>query len=216
MYVVIMGAGRVGLSLARLLIKEDYDITLIEKDENLCELAALELDALIMHGSGSDSDLLEEINIKDADYFIAASGNDESNLLACVLVNNYDVPKIIARASTNTNEAAFKKVGISHVINPEQAATNLLKNLITRPDVENLINLNEEDSEIINLTITNPKIVGTKIKDVSPGDNYIIIGRYENNNLIIPQNNDILKENEELSIFLKKEYYEKVVKIFEK
>ena len=216
MYVVIMGAGRVGLSLAKLLIKEDYDITLIEIDENLCSIAALELDALVIHGNGSDSDILEDVNIEEADYFIAASGSDESNLLACVLVNNYEVPKIIARASTNTNEDAFKKVGIDHVINPEQAATNLLRNLITRPDVENLINLNEEDSEIINLTVQNKNVIGKKIEEVSPGENYIIIGRYEDNNLIIPQKNYIIKEGDEISIFLKKKFYTKIAEIFEK
>lgn len=216
MYVVIMGAGRFGLTLAKLLVKKDCDITLIEKNENLCTTASLELDATVIHGSGSDSEILEEINIEEADYFIAASGVDEANLLACVLVNNYNVPNIVARVSTNTNEDAFKKVGITHVINPEQAAAQLMKTIIIKPHLKNVIDLKDENAEIINLIIKNKKVVGKKIQDISPGKDYIIIGIYKDEKLKILQKNDVLKENEEIAIFLKKDSIKEVTKIFEK
>ena len=93
MYVIIMGGGRVGLALANLLIEEGCDITLIESDESLCADVATELDALVICGNGTNSKLLEETNIEDADYFIATTGNDEANLLSCILVRKFDVPK---------------------------------------------------------------------------------------------------------------------------
>ncbi|MDO5815954.1 MAG: NAD-binding protein, partial [Methanobrevibacter sp.] len=71
MYAIIMGGGRVGLSLANILIDNGFDITLIESDESLCSDVAGELDALVIHGNGTNSKLLEEANIEDADYFIA-------------------------------------------------------------------------------------------------------------------------------------------------
>ena len=68
-----MGGGRVGLSLANLLIDDGEDIALIENDEALCADVAAELDALVICGNGTNSKLLEEVNIEDADYFIATT-----------------------------------------------------------------------------------------------------------------------------------------------
>ena len=96
MYIIIMGGGRVGLALANLLIENGQDITLIESSERLCSDIASELDALVICGNGTNSKLLEETNIEDADYFIATTGNDEANLLSCILVRKYNVPNIIA------------------------------------------------------------------------------------------------------------------------
>ena len=78
MYIIIMGGGRVGLNLANLLIEDGHDITLIESDESSCSEVAAELDALVICGNGTSSELLEETNIEDADFFIATTGNDEA------------------------------------------------------------------------------------------------------------------------------------------
>ena len=78
MYIVIMGGGRVGLSLADRLIIHGYDVTIIESDENLCDQASEELDAMIICGNGTDTKTLEEANIEEADVFVATTGNDES------------------------------------------------------------------------------------------------------------------------------------------
>jgi trk system potassium uptake protein TrkA len=89
MYVVVMGGGRVGLSLASFLIADGHDVTLIENDETLCSNAAAELDALVICGNGTDTKTLDEANVSSADVFVAATGNDEANLLACILVKEY-------------------------------------------------------------------------------------------------------------------------------
>ena len=159
MYVIIMGGGRVGLALANLLIEDGYDITLIESDESLCSEVAAELDALVICGNGTSSKLLEESNIEDADFFIATTGNDEANLLSCILVRKYDVPNIIARVSNPDHEEAFKEVGIDQVISPEITAAGYLQKIVTRPNVAELITLGEGDAEILDMTITNDKII---------------------------------------------------------
>ncbi|GAB6055321.1 hypothetical protein JCM15415_06370 [Methanobacterium movens] len=73
MYGVIIGAGGLGLNLAKLLTADGHDVTLIEKDKTTCENAALEVDSLVICGDGTDPHTLEEANIKTADVFIAAT-----------------------------------------------------------------------------------------------------------------------------------------------
>ncbi len=215
MYVIIMGMGRVGLSLARLLIDDGYDITLIDDNESLCVDAAAELDALVICGNGTNSKLLEEANIEDADFFIATTGNDEANLLSCILVRKYDVPNIIARVSNPDHEEAFKAVGIDNVISPEITAAGFLEKLVTRPNVADLISLGEGDAEILDMTISNDKVVGKRIKEISPNKDFIIIATYPNGKLVIPQEDNILARGEKVSVLVKRGSFSKVSKKLE-
>ena len=211
-YVIIMGGGRVGLALANLLIDEGYDIALIESDEALSNEVAAELDALVVNGNGTSSKLLEEINIEDAKYFIATTGSDEANLLSCILVRKYDVPHIIARVSNPDHEEAFKEVGIERVISPERAAAAQLMKVVTRPKAEELMTLGKGDAEIMDMTLTNDKVVGKRFKEVSPTKDFIIIATYQNGKLVIPQPDNIISRGEKVSLLVKSGKFDKVSK----
>ncbi len=207
-----MGGGRVGLSLANLLIDDGEDIALIESDEALCAEVASDLDALVICGNGTNSKLLEEVNIEDADYFIATTGSDEANLLSCILVRKYNVPHIIARVSNPDHEEAFKEVGIEQVISPERAAAAQLQKVVTRPNAAELMTLGEGDAEILDMTITNDKIIGKKFKDISPTKDYIIISTYQSGKLVIPQQDNIVTRGEKVSVLVKRGTFKNVAK----
>ena len=216
MYIIIMGLGRVGQSLANLLIDDGYDITIIDDNEALCNDAAAELDALVICGNGTNSKILEETNIEDADFFIATTRNDEANLLSCILVKKYNVPNIIARVSNPDHEEAFIAVGIDNVISPEITAAGFLEKLVTRPNVADLVSIGEGDAEIFDMTITNDKLVGKRVGDISPTKDFIIIAMYQNEKLIIPQEDNIIGPGEKVSVLVKRGSFSKVSKKLEK
>lgn len=216
MYIIIMGGGRVGLTLANLLSEEGNDITLIESDETLCNEVAADLDALVICGNGTNSKLLEEVNIDDADVFVAATGNDEANLLSCILVRKFDVERIIARVSNPDHEEAFREVGIDEVISPEITAAKQLQQVVTNPLVVKLTTLGEGNAEIHEMTITNDKIVGKRFKEVSPTKDYIIIATYQNGKLGIPQPDDTIARGEKITLLVKRGKLSKVTKKLEK
>ena len=211
-YVIIMGGGRVGLSLANLLIDEGYDIALIESDESLSNEVAGELDALVINGNCTSSKVLEDIDIEDAKYFIATTGSDEANLLSCILVRKYNVPHIIARVSNPDHEEAFKEVGIERVISPERAAAAQLMKVVTRPKAEELMTLGKGDAEIIDMTLTNDKVVGKRFKEVSPTKDFIIIATYQNGKLVIPQPDNTISRGEKVTVLVKSGKFDKVSK----
>ncbi len=163
MYIVIMGGGRVGLRLAISLITAGLDVTLIENDSDLCSNAANELDAVVICGNGTDIKTLLEANIADADVFVAATGNDEANLLSCILVKDYKIPKVIARVSNPDHDEAFRKVGIDIVVSPELTAAGYLEKMITRPKIADLIVIGKGNAELLELSVNNSKIFGKKI-----------------------------------------------------
>jgi trk system potassium uptake protein TrkA len=214
MYGVIMGGGKMGSSLASLLVSDGHDVTLIENDQGLCNIASSELDAMIICGSGTNGKVLEEANIEDADVFVAATGNDEVNLLSCILVNEYNIPKIIARVSDITHSHAFKEVGIDSVVSPELTTASYVEKLIIRPKIADLVVMGKGDAELLDIKLENDKYVGKKIGDVSPDDNFLIVAVYENDNLLIPKPEIILKKGMKISILVKTKYAQKVVKMF--
>ncbi|MDI6723337.1 MAG: TrkA family potassium uptake protein [Methanobacterium sp.] len=213
MYIVIMGAGRVGLHLASNLVSRGHDVTLIENDEHLCSNAAAELDALVICGNGTDTKTLEEANVGEADVFVAATGNDEANLLSCILVKQYNISKIIARLSNPDHEEAFKKVGIDDVISPELTAAGYLEKLITRPKVADLIVIGKGDAEILDITIKNKKVIGKHVGDISPTDDFIIVAVYKNGEITIPKDDMVLNEGDKISILVKTDAIKDVVKM---
>jgi trk system potassium uptake protein TrkA len=216
MYIIVMGGGRVGLNLASFLISDGHDVTLIESNSELCNNAAAELDALVICGNGTDTKILEEANLKDADVFVAATGHDETNLLACVLVRDYNIGKIIARVSDPSHSQAFKKIGVEHVISPELTAASYLEKLIIRPKIADLVVLGRGDAELLDMTVENKEVIGKKVGDISPTENFIIVAIYENGDINIPSQNMILNSGMKISVLVKTKYARNVLKRFTK
>jgi len=216
LYIMIVGSGRVGVNIASFLIDDGHDVALIETDKKICSLAAKELDALVLCGDCSDTQMLEEANIDEADVFVAVTGNDDSNLLACMLAKEYKVPKIIARVIDPRHERVFKKIGVDLIINPERVFANYLERLIIRPNIADLIILGNGDAELMDLTVNSEKTIGKRISDLSPTDDYSIVALYENGNTIIPKPDMVLKEDMKVSILVKTEFAHEVLERFTK
>ena len=214
MYVVIMGGGRVGFNLASSLVAGGHDVTLIENEKKLCDKAASELDALVICGNGTDKKILEEANINDADVFVAATGHDEANLLSGILVKEYNIKKIIARVSNPDHEEAFKKVGIDNVISPELTAASYLEKLIIRPKIADLIIIGKGNAELLEIKVENRNVLGKKIREVSPTDDFIIAALYRNGEITIPKKDDILNRGDRISVLVKINAVKKTTQLF--
>ncbi|MCE7698214.1 MAG: TrkA family potassium uptake protein [Methanobacterium paludis] len=214
MHVIIMGGGRVGLHLASSLVSAKQDVTLIEKNEDICNTVAAEFDALVICGNGTDVKTLEHANIDNADVFVAATGHDESNLLACILVHEYHLKKIIARVSDPAHEEVFRKVGVDAVVSPELTAASYLEKIIIRPKVAELIVLGKGNAELIDIPVENKRVIGKKIGDISPTDDYIICAIYKNEEIVIPQPDMVLEEGYRISVLTKTRSVKEVVGMF--
>ncbi|MCA9521192.1 MAG: Trk system potassium transporter TrkA [Myxococcales bacterium] len=119
---IICGGGLVGSSVARGLRDAGWRIKLIEHERGRCEALSQDLNCMVLHGDGSDIDLLEQEHIESADALVAVTNNDEKNLLISLLAKQLGVPRIITRADRPTNERLFERVGIDVVLSARGAA----------------------------------------------------------------------------------------------
>jgi trk system potassium uptake protein len=120
-YIVIVGGGKVGFYLAKGLIDEGHEVLIIErdrKDPHRSQLIGEELGSeVVLPGDGCEASTQEEAGVARADIFIAVTGEDEDNLVACqVAKNRFKVPRTIARINNPKNEAIFRLLGIDTTV----------------------------------------------------------------------------------------------------
>ncbi len=214
MYVIIVGAGRVGLNLANSLVRQGLTVTLIENNDIKSEEVATEINAMVIRGDATSMEILEEADISEADVFVAATGNDSVNLLTSVLIQKYDVKKIIARVNDLEHVEAFRRAGIDITVSPESTVATYLERIITRPKIADLIVLGRGSTELLDLKIENKKLFGKRVLDDSPTDDYIVCAIYEGDELIIPQDDTVFHENQRISVLSKSDAVDKVTEHF--
>lgn len=214
MHIVIMGSGIFGLNLALSLISDGHDIAIIESDKDRCDKVANKLDAQVLYGNGTDTEILEESNIEEADIFVAATEHDEVNLLACTLAKGYKVPRIISQVSDPNHREAFNEVGINIIINPELYAADYIEKIITRPKISDITVLGKGDAELVDIKLEKGEHVGKKISDIIPNEDFSIIAFYENDEIFFPRPDMILEPGLKISILIKSKNPVDVLKHF--
>jgi trk system potassium uptake protein TrkA len=117
MYIMIVGGGKVGYYLAKQLVEDGHEVLVIEKDAAKCKQIADELGDIVVRGDGCEGITLEAAGTGRADLFIAVTGDDEDNLVACqVAKNKFNVGRTVALINNPKNEAIFKKLGIDTAV----------------------------------------------------------------------------------------------------
>lgn len=140
MNIIILGAGRVGESVAESLVSEQNDITVIDQDVHRLRLLEDRLDLRGVVGNGIQPSVLREAGAKDADMVIACAAHDESNLVVCKVAHDlFNVPSTIARLRSPEfaeGDAVLGKEGfaVDHVICPEESVTRYIRQLIDYPE----------------------------------------------------------------------------------
>ena len=137
MQIIIVGGGNVGSTLTEQLSKEGHNITVIDKVADKVETIANQCDVMGIVGNGASFNVQNEAGIEHADLLIAVTTSDELNLLCCLIAKKAGNCHTIARVRNPvySKEIAYIKeeLGLSMVINPEQAAALEISRLLKFP-----------------------------------------------------------------------------------
>ncbi|MCD6590680.1 MAG: NAD-binding protein [Candidatus Aenigmarchaeota archaeon] len=212
MKVVIIGGGKLGEALAQLLIKEKHDVVVIEKNEKLAEELAEKLDALVLHGDGSNKNILKDANIQDVDAVVAVTGDDKTNLMVCEIAKNANVPTIITRINNSENETIFTKIGISNIIDTTRLSVLAFKQALERPGKQLSNIVAGGKGEVFEVSVReDSKIIGKKISEFAK--NFVVAFVYRDDKCFIPKPDTKVKEGDILTIFSPVEEVRKIEKL---
>jgi trk system potassium uptake protein TrkA len=139
MNIVIVGAGNLGSHIAYILSKERHNVILIDKDAQRLQEISSKMDIATRQGSGTDWQLLDDLLEFSPNLFIALTGNEETNLVACTIAKNLRYPRTIARIRNarylNRSLIDFERVfDVDYLINPEILVAQEILKYILHPD----------------------------------------------------------------------------------
>ena len=181
MYVIIMGGGKVGEYLASVLLSSGNDVAMIEKDRDTADKLSIVLQGsyLVIQGDGCDSKYQEDAGIRRADVFVAATGQDDNNLVSCEIAQRvFNVPRCIARVNHPKNLRIFKEVGIECV-----SSTTLIANLIEEETLLGSVSVASSltHGNVVLTELTIPRMryhsndVGVRAQDLPMPENSLIV-----------------------------------------
>lgn len=156
MKIIVVGCGKIGVTVIQSLIAEGHDLVAIDENaETLNQLTNI-YDLMSLCGNGADSDILEEAGIRKADLFIAATGSDNTNMLSCFLAKRMGAAHTIARIRNpeyNDNSLNFLKqeLGLSMSINPELLAAQEMYKILKLPSAVKVESFSRRRFEMIEL-----------------------------------------------------------------
>jgi trk/ktr system potassium uptake protein len=155
MYIIVAGGGKVGANLTRSLIQMGHETTLIEQRRDRFERLEQEFEHQVQLGDATELFVLERAGIgRPPDITIAATGDDEDNIIICQLARDkYGVGKLIARVNDPRNQAHFDLLGISPTVCATSSLLALVEHEVPEHDLIHLLELRKENLEIVELQV---------------------------------------------------------------
>ncbi len=210
MYIIIIGCGGLGSALAKHLASEDHEIAIIEEDEKRAKELAENMDALIIHGDGSEPEILKDAGIERADVVVILTKDDNTNLTICQIVKKFNVKRIVARVNDPSKQDLYIGLDITAAISPITAVVSYFKNAITQSS-RSLASIAKGKAEIVEIKVSNEKLDGRKIRDIDLPQGAIIGIITRNGEVLIGSPDEIVKKNDLLTIITKTEVAKDVI-----
>jgi len=201
--ILIIGGGVVGFYLANLINKNDVNLKIIDNNRERCECVADTLpDVLVLHGDGTDVNLLKEEGVHEMDVVIAVTDSDEKNMLCALLSKQLGAKKVIARADRSEYVPLFEMVGVDSAISPREATVNEVLKLTMGTGIEALTTIEGEKADIIEYTtLKKSKIVGKPLKKVKFPTGAIVSMVVHKDKTIVPRGDYTIEEGDRVVVF---------------
>lgn len=201
---MIVGAGKLGFDLARVLSEENHDLIIVDKDAEALKPIADDFDVMTVVGNGASVKILEDIQVKTADVLLAVTDNDELNIIACMLAKQMGARTTAARVRNPDYSAALPSVlaytnfGIDLFINPEYLAAQEIYRLIEVPTATGIDYFAEGKLSMICIKVAGEMdVAGKRIAELNL-EKYTVVAVIRKEQVIIPNGNTQLLQDDKI------------------
>ena len=204
MYVLIVGAGKVGWNLARELIDRGNEVTVIESDPGRYATVEEELQHSAQYGDGSELWVLARAGIARADLVIAVTGDDEDNILISqVAREKYGVERVVARCNNPRNLQHFELLGVRPAVSATDLILRLIEHEVPKYGLIHLLDLPQERLEIIELEVADGSpAAGQRVRDLGLPDGSLVISILRDGGGFVPVGDSVVQSGDEVLIVL--------------
>lgn len=214
--VIIYGVNRASLDLAKKLEDQRIGVTIIEPGKEKTQQAATLLDkTIILQGNPLDIDLLKEASVDTADFYVALSENEQTNILSSLLAKRLGAKKAIVLTVDPAFVPIIKSLGMEIVINPRLVTVGSILQHIRRGRPLSVAKFHNSEAEVLELVADeNSKIVGKPLKEISFPQGSILGAIVREGVMQIPTGNTMINPGERVVVFTLPHAIEKVQSFF--
>lgn len=220
MYIVINGGGKVGEYLAQVLLKSGNEVAIIEKNESTADRLSMTLEGryLVIKGDGCDSLFQEDAGIRKADVFVAATGQDDNNLVSCEIASRiYGVPRCIARVNAPKNQRIFRALSIEGISSTEIIA-NMIEEETLVGNVHAVTSLSHGNVVLEEVPVPHMQTFdnneGASVYDVDMPENSLIVAVSSRDSVDVVNEDSVLRPGDTAIVVADREVLDEVRRVF--
>lgn len=200
MFIIIVGAGKVGFFLAKRLHQAGHTISIIEKNRGVCEEIAKEFEALVINGDACEPRILEEAGIERADCLASVTGDDEDNLIICQLAKErFNVHRTVARVNNPDNEHTFAELGIDVPVDSTKIIAKIIEEEASYSDFVNLMSFKRGKLAIVRLDLpSDSPVINKQVKDIQLPQDAVLVSIVRGEEVILPKGNTVMQPGDDV------------------
>ena len=200
--VMILGGGKTGFYLARMLSEFGAAVKVIEQDKERCHYLATHLDdVMVLHGDATDRTLLEEENLDAMDAVVTATGFDEDNLILALMAKHRGIEDVIAKVSRTSYSDIISSMGIDMALNPLDITTSTIVRLVQGNKKILSSQLIQGQAELVEIIAgSHMSFVDVPLKDLDLPDSVIFAAIHRGRDVIIPTGDTVIEEDDRVII----------------
>lgn len=208
MRAVFIGAGSLTVMAARLLLKRDHEVIIIEKDKETIDDLSSELDCGFIHGDGGKPAILREADPGDTDVLFCLTSSDQANILASLVGRSLGFERVITKIEDPEYEHICIELGLENPIIPSRTIGRYLADMLEGQDPLELSTMIRDEARTFSFVVREED--GNSIEELDlPGDSRVI-GIYRGDKLIIADDESKLKKDDEVVIITRRENLEEL------
>ena len=200
MYIVIVGAGKVGYFLAKRLCQGKHGVSVVEKDKTTCDEIAKELDVMVIRGDGCDPRILEDAGAARADVVAAVTGDDEDNIIICQLAKElFRVQRTVGRVNNPYNEHTFSELGVDVPMNSTEIIAKIIEEEVSFSDFVSLLSFQRGKLAIVRVDLPKDSpVIDKQVKDIQWPENSVLLSVVRQDDVVVPKGNTVLKAGDDV------------------
>jgi len=200
MYIVIVGAGRVGFNLAQKLIQDNHTVTVIEEDLARCEGISQNLNALVINGDGCEPRFMEDAEVGRADVVAAVTADDEDNLVICQIAKEvFGVRRTVARVNNPKNERIFTELGVDVPVNATKIIAKIIEEEASFEDFITLMTFKRGKLALVRVDLTTESpVIDKAVRDIGLPENSVLVSILRGDTIIVPKGDTVLKNGDDI------------------
>ena len=200
MYILIVGAGKVGFFLAQRLIQDNQSVALIEKDKAVCEEITRQLDVLVINGDGCSPAVLKEAGIERADVVAAVTGEDEDNLIVCQLAKErFSVGRTVGRVNDPKNEHIFFELGVDIPIDATTIIAKVIEEEVSFTDFVNLLSFKRGKLAVVRVDLPDDApVINRMVQNVHLPPDSVLVSILRGEEVVVPRGDTVLESGDDI------------------